>query len=79
MARMPTMPMPVAAAGLEQRIEQVMRVLDGEVQLPAERADEVHAQRIHIDRQPRLDSLRREPWKGGVVERGVGELREHLA
>jgi hypothetical protein len=69
----------VPAAGLEERVEKVMRVLDGEVQLPAQRADEIHAQGVDIDRQARLDHLRGEPGEGRIVERSVGELREHLA
>ena len=50
-------------AGGEDRIEQMMRVLDGEVQLPAERADEVHAQQIHIRREADFGHLAGEPGK----------------
>ena len=46
-------------ARLEYRIEQMMRVLDGEVQLPTQRADEIDAQQIHIDREPDFGHLRR--------------------
>ena len=46
-------------AGLEDRIEQMMRVLDGKMQFPAERADEVHAQQVHIGREAHLGHLAR--------------------
>ena len=54
-ARMPTMPMPNSAPAAKSRIEQVMRVLDREVQLPAERADEIDAQRIDVRREADFD------------------------
>ena len=37
-------------ARLEDRIEEVVGVLDGEMQLPPERADEVDAQQVHVGR-----------------------------
>ena len=79
MARMPAMPMLEFGAGVEDRIEQMMRVLDREVQFPAERADEVHAQQVHIGRKAHLGHLAGEPGKRGVVQGRVGELRQHFA
>ena len=69
----------VFRAGGEQRIEQVMRVLDGKVQLPAQRADEIHAQQVHIHRQSDFAHLAGEPREGRIVERHVGEFGQHLA
>ena len=60
-------------------IEQVMRVLDREVQLPAERADEIDAQQVHVRREADFRDLAGEPGEGVVVQRRVGELREHVA
>ncbi len=76
---MPAMRDVVLGARLEDGIEQVMGVLDGEVQLPAERADEVDAQQIHIGREPDLGHLAGEPGERRVVERRIGEFREHIA
>ena len=79
-ARMPTMPMPNSSPAANSRVEQVMRVLDREVQLPAERADEIDAQRVHVGGEADFDrTWPREPRKRRVVERHVGELREHVA
>ena len=61
MARMPTMPMPNSCAGRKQRVEQVVRILDREVQLPAERADEIDAQRVHVGGEADFDRATGEP------------------
>ena len=42
-------------AGGEERVEQVVRVLDREMQLPAELADEIDAQRVDVGREPDFD------------------------
>ncbi len=56
----------------------MMRILDGEVQFPAERAHEIHAQQVHIGGQSHFGDLSGQPGEGGVVEGRVGELRQHL-
>ena len=79
MARMPAMPMLKLGTRLEDRVEQMMRVLDREVQLPAERAHKIDAQQVHIGRETDFGYLAGEPGKRGVVERRIDELREHVA
>ena len=65
----------VLGARRENRVEQAVRVLDREMQFPAERADEVHAQRVDVGREAGFDHLARQPGERRVVERHVGEFR----
>src|SRR5688572_12948892 len=66
-------------ASREQLVEQVMCVLDRKVQLPAEGADEIDAQRVHVDGETDFDRATAQPRKRRVVERHIDELRQHVA
>ena len=79
MARMPDHADAELRARGEHRVEQVVRVLDREMQFPAERADEIHAQRVDVGGEPDFDDLPGQPGERGVVERHVRELRQHVA
>ena len=68
----------VLGAGLEQRVKEVVRVLDREVQLPAQGADEVDAQRVA--RPPRAPPRWSAPVSQGKASLSSGvsvSLREH--
>ena len=67
-----------SAPAANNRIEQVMRVLDRKVQLPAERADEVHAQQIDVGGEPHFRHLSREPGKGRIVQGRIHQFRQDI-
>ena len=79
MARMPNGLMPNSAPGLHQEVEDGVLHLDRMVQLPAELADEVDAQRMRGRPAPTEIVLPDSQGKACVGEVGVGELLENLA
>src|ERR1700686_4284286 len=54
-------------------------MLDGEVQFPAQRADEIDAQCVDVPGVTGLDHLARQPRKRRVIERHVDDFRQQLA
>ena len=65
-------------ARLHQQVEDGVLLLDRMMQLPAELADEIDAQRMRAGGAD-ADLLAGEPREGGVGEVGVGQLLQHLA
>ena len=75
---MPNGLMPNSRARLHHQVEDRVLHLDRMMQLPAELADEIDAQRMRLGVAD-IDLLAGQPRESRVGEVGVGELLQHVA